>query len=91
MAAQLGLALGEPARYEAVAPEQVRAPDAVRAGQLAAMFRFVHDFERVHCDAPSVACARELNPACRPSPRGSPPTGAASRAIERATSKGATP
>jgi uncharacterized protein YbjT (DUF2867 family) len=62
MAEQLGLALGEPVRYEAVAPAQVRAPDAVRAGQFAAMFRFVHDFERVHCDARSVACARELNP-----------------------------
>ena len=63
MAEQLSLALGEPVRHVAMAPEHYAALGFPGADDLANMFRFKRDFERDYCMSRSVECARELYPA----------------------------
>jgi uncharacterized protein YbjT (DUF2867 family) len=62
MAAQLALALGEPVRHRALAPQDYAALDVPGADQLANMFRFKTEFERAYCGARDPARTRELHP-----------------------------
>ncbi len=63
MAEQLSLALDEPVSHIALAPAQYAALGFPGAEDLANMFQFKHEFERMYCDSRSVACTRELYPA----------------------------
>lgn len=63
MAAELGQALGEPVRYQAISPADYRALDFPGADDLGNMFQFKHDFEADFCGARDPAVARMLNPA----------------------------
>lgn len=62
MAEQLALALGESVVHAGLAPAAFRALGFARADELGNLFQFQRDFERQHCAARSVACARELHP-----------------------------
>ncbi|HET9024988.1 MAG TPA: NmrA/HSCARG family protein [Burkholderiaceae bacterium] len=62
MAQQLALALGEPVRHVALTPSQYAALGFPGAEDLANMFRFKREFERMYCDSRSVGCTRELHP-----------------------------
>lgn len=63
MAAQLGAALGEEVRYNAVSPATFRGFGFPGAEDLGNMFQFKHDFEEYFCGARDPAVARALNPA----------------------------
>jgi len=62
MADQLTLALGEPVRHIALSPAQYAALGFPGADDLANMFQFKTEFERMYCDSRSTACTRELHP-----------------------------
>lgn len=62
MAEQLALALGEPVDHAALSPPEYAALGFPGADDLANMFQFKRDFERMYCASRSVACARELHP-----------------------------
>jgi uncharacterized protein YbjT (DUF2867 family) len=62
MAQQLALALGEPVRHVALKPSQYAALGFPGADDLANMFRFKTEFERLYCASRSVGCTRELHP-----------------------------
>lgn len=62
MAAKLGAALGEPVRYQAITPAQLRAFGFPGADDLGNMFQFNQDFADAFCDARDPAVARDLNP-----------------------------
>jgi uncharacterized protein YbjT (DUF2867 family) len=62
MAQQLALALGEPVRHVALSPAQYAALGFPGADDLANMFQFKTEFERLYCESRSVACTRELHP-----------------------------
>jgi uncharacterized protein YbjT (DUF2867 family) len=63
MAEQLSLALGEPVAHLALSPRQYAALGFPGADELANMFQFKHEFERMYCNSRSVARTRELYPA----------------------------
>jgi uncharacterized protein YbjT (DUF2867 family) len=63
MAAALTKALGREVRYNDVSPEAYRAFGFPGAEDLANMFQFKRDFERVFCGARDIGRARSLNPA----------------------------
>jgi hypothetical protein len=63
MAEQLSLALAEPVRHIALTPREYAALGFPGAEDLANMFQFKTEFERMYCDSRSVACTRELHPA----------------------------
>lgn len=63
MAEQLTLALGEPVRHVALTPAQYAELGFPGADDLANMFQFKREFERMYCDSRSVTCTRELYPA----------------------------
>jgi uncharacterized protein YbjT (DUF2867 family) len=63
MAEQLGKALGQPVRYNAVTPEEYRTYGFPGADDLANMFQFKRDFEEDFCAARDPAHSRTLNPA----------------------------
>ena len=62
MAQQLALALGEPVRHVALTPSQYAALGFPGADDLANMFQFKSEFERMYCDSRSVGCTLELHP-----------------------------
>jgi hypothetical protein len=62
MAEQLTLALGEPVRHVALTPAQYAALGFPGADDLANMFQFKTEFERMYCGSRSLGCTRELNP-----------------------------
>jgi len=62
LAAGLGEALGEKARYDAVSPDTYRALGFPGAAELGNMFQFKRDFQDVSCGARSVEFSRSLNP-----------------------------
>jgi uncharacterized protein YbjT (DUF2867 family) len=63
MAAELGKALGEEVRYDAITPEVFRGLGFPGAEDLGNMFQFKRDFEDYFCGARDPAVARSLNPA----------------------------
>jgi uncharacterized protein YbjT (DUF2867 family) len=63
MAEQLTLALGERVRHAALTPAQYAALGFPGADDLANMFQFKREFERMYCDSRSLECTRELYPA----------------------------
>jgi uncharacterized protein YbjT (DUF2867 family) len=65
MAEQLALALGEPVRHAALSPQAYAALGFPGADDLANMFQFKRDFERVYRGSRSVECARDLHPGLR--------------------------
>jgi uncharacterized protein YbjT (DUF2867 family) len=62
MAEQLTLALGEPVKHIALSPAQYAGLGFPGADDLANMFQFNAEFERMYCAARPVACTRELHP-----------------------------
>ena len=62
MARQLALALGEPVRHVALTPSQYAALGFAGADDLANMFQFKSEFERMYCESRSLGCTRELHP-----------------------------
>jgi uncharacterized protein YbjT (DUF2867 family) len=62
MAAELGRALGEEVRYNAVTPEAYRGFGFPGAEDLGNMFQFKRDFETYFCSVRDPAIARSLNP-----------------------------
>ena len=63
MAAELGRALGQEVRYNAVTPEAYRGLGFPGAEDLGNMFQFKRDFEEYFCGARDPVIARSLNPA----------------------------
>jgi uncharacterized protein YbjT (DUF2867 family) len=63
MAEELGKALGQEVRYNAVTPEAYRGFGFPGADDLGNMFQFKHDFEEYFCGARDLALSRALNPA----------------------------
>jgi uncharacterized protein YbjT (DUF2867 family) len=63
MAARLGTSLGQPVRYDAIAPAQYRALGFPGADDLGNMFQFNVEFATEFCGARDVPAARALNPA----------------------------
>ena len=62
MATELGKALGQPVRYDAVTPEEYRGFGFPGAEDLGNMFQFKRDFADYFCGARDPAVARSLNP-----------------------------
>jgi uncharacterized protein YbjT (DUF2867 family) len=62
MATELGKALGQPVRYDAVTPEAYRGFGFPGAEDLGNMFQFKRDFADYFCGARDPAVARSLNP-----------------------------
>jgi uncharacterized protein YbjT (DUF2867 family) len=62
MAARLGTSLGQPVRYDAIAPAQYRALGFPGADDLGNMFQFNVEFAAEFCGARDVTAARALNP-----------------------------
>jgi len=62
MAEQLTLALGEPVAHAALTPREYAVLGFPGADDLANMFQFKAEFERVYCTSRSLACTRELPP-----------------------------
>jgi uncharacterized protein YbjT (DUF2867 family) len=62
MAAELGKALGEEVRYNAVSPEAYRGMGFPGAEDLGNMFQFKRDFDAYFCGARDPEVARSLNP-----------------------------
>jgi uncharacterized protein YbjT (DUF2867 family) len=66
MARELGKALGQEVRYNAVTPEQYRGFGFPGAEDLGNMFQFKRDFEDYYCGARNLGLARALNPSLQP-------------------------
>jgi uncharacterized protein YbjT (DUF2867 family) len=62
MAAELGKALGQEVRYNAVTPEEYRGFGFPGAEDLGNMFQFYRDFEKDFCASRNVDLSRSLNP-----------------------------
>ena len=62
MAAAMTKALGQPVRYNAVAPEQYRAFGFQSAEDLGNMFQFKSDFNEIYCATRKTSVAKSLNP-----------------------------
>jgi uncharacterized protein YbjT (DUF2867 family) len=62
MAAALSKALGQEVRYNDVSPDVYRGFGFPGADDMANMFQFKRDFEKVYCDSRSIEVARSLNP-----------------------------
>jgi uncharacterized protein YbjT (DUF2867 family) len=62
MAEQLALALGEPVSHANLSPREFAALGFPGAADLANMFQFKRDFQRMYCEARSIECSRELHP-----------------------------
>ena len=62
MAAQLGAAIGQEVRYDAVSPEAYRAFGFPGADDLGNMFQFKRDFEAIYRAARDVEATRALHP-----------------------------
>jgi hypothetical protein len=62
MAAELGKALGQEVRYNAVTPEEYRGFGFPGADDLGNMFQFYRDFEKDFCASRNVDVSRSLNP-----------------------------
>ena len=65
MADQLALALGEPVKHVPLSPAQYAALGFPGADDLANMFQFKTEFERMYRDSRSTTCTRELHPGAR--------------------------
>jgi uncharacterized protein YbjT (DUF2867 family) len=63
MAAELGKALGQEVRYNAVTPEEYRGFGFPGAEDLGNMFQFYRDFEKDFCASRNIDVSRSLNPA----------------------------
>jgi len=62
MARELGKALGQEVRYDAVTPEQFRGFGFPGAEDLGNMFQFKRDFEDYYCGVRNLEVSRALNP-----------------------------
>jgi uncharacterized protein YbjT (DUF2867 family) len=62
MAAALSRAIGQPVRYNAVAPNVYRGFGFPGADDLGNMFQVKHDFEAEYCGGRDIALSRQLNP-----------------------------